>query len=189
MKFIFRTIIHMPGVIVHELAHHFFCILFQVKVTKVCYYNFLDSSGYVEHKSSKHLHQEVFIAIAPFFINSILGAIVAYPTIINKLSLNILEIFNWEDILRVIISISIGMHAIPSKQDGLSTWEYISDSNLNFIYKFITRLIISPLILSIYLLNFCKSFLKIDLLYGICVCLIGPKIIDYLIHSDKFRNL
>ena len=189
MKFIFRTIIHMPGVIVHELAHHLFCILFQVKVTKVCYYNFLDSSGYVEHKSSKHLHQEVFIAIAPFFINSLLGVIVAYPTIINKLSVNILEIFNWEDILRVIISISIGMHAIPSKQDGLSTWEYISDSNLNFIYKFITRLVISPLILSIYLLNFCKTFLKIDFLYGICVCLIGPKIINFLIHSDKFRNL
>ena len=186
MKFIFRTIIHMPGVIVHELAHHFFCILFQVKVTKVCYYNFFDSSGYVEHKSSKHLHQEVFIAIAPFFINSLLGAIVAYPTIIYKLSITGLEIFNWEDVFRVILSISIGMHAIPSKQDGLSTWEYISHSNHNFIYKFLARLVISPLILIIYLLNFCKSFLKIDLLYGICVCIIGPKLIDYLINSDKF---
>ena len=57
----------MPGVVTHELSHHIFCIIFNVKVIKVCYYNFKDSSGYVRHERPKHLYQDILIAVAPFF--------------------------------------------------------------------------------------------------------------------------
>ena len=87
MKSILRSIFLMPGVIIHELSHHLFCIIFRVKVIDFCYYNFKDSSGYVLHNRPKHLYQEILISISPFFINSFLGGLVAYPTIINKLSL------------------------------------------------------------------------------------------------------
>ena len=174
----------MPGVMAHELSHHIFCIIFNAKVTKVCYYNFKDSSGYVQHERPKHLYQDVLIAVAPFFLNTFLGGLVAYQTIINKFSTSGLLGLSWQDILSVIISISIGMHAIPSEGDALSMWNFVSESNMNFLLKVTTKLIIAPLILVLFLLNFLSSFLKIDLFYGICVCFLVPKFIEYIINID-----
>ena len=188
MKAIFRSIFFMPGVIIHELSHHFFCIIFNAKVTDVCYYNFRDSSGYVTHNRPKYLYQDVLIATAPFLLNSFLGGLIAYPTIINKLSTLGLASLNWQDFLRIIISISIGMNAIPSKGDGLSIWNYVCESNSNFLFKLFSKLIISPLVFLIILINLGSSYLKIDLLYGVCVCFIGPKLIEYLIYLDSVQE-
>ena len=178
----------MPGVVIHELSHHIFCIIFNIKVIKVCYYNFKDSSGYVRHERPKHLYQDVLIAVAPFFLNTFIGGLVAYPTIINKFSTLGLVGLNWRDILSMIISVSIGMHAIPSKGDALSMWNFIGKSNMNFALKFIAKLIIAPLILVVLLLNFLSTFLKIDLFYGICICILGPKFIEYIININVIRK-
>ena len=187
-KSILGSIFYMPGVVTHELSHHIFCIIFNVKVVKVCYYNFKDSSGYVRHEKPKYLYQDILIAVSPFFLNTFLGGLVAYPTIINKLPTLGLLSLNWRDILRIIISISIGMQAIPSKGDGLSMWNFISESDMNFLFKLAAKLIIAPLVIVVFLLNFLSSFLKIDLFYGICVCFFGPKIIQYIINIGVIRE-
>ena len=179
MKVVLWSIFHMPGVIIHEFSHHLFCIIFKAKVIDVCYYNFKDSSGYVLHHRPKHMYQDVLISTAPFFMNSFVGGLVAYPTIINKLSITGLASINWQDFLRIIISISIGMNAIPSKEDGLSVWNSVGNSDMNFLLKIFTKLIISPLVFIIYFLNFGSSYLRIDLLYGALVCFIGPKFINF----------
>ena len=188
MKSILRSIFYMPGVVTHELSHHIFCIIFNVKVIKVCYYNFKDSSGYVRHEKPKHLYQDILIAVAPFFLNTFLGGLVAYPTIINKLPILGLLTLNWRDILSMITSISIGMQAIPSKGDALSMWNFIGESDMNFLLKIAAKLIIAPLVLVVFLLNFLSSFLKIDLFYGICVCLLGPKFIEYIINISVINE-
>ena len=188
MKSILRSIFYMPGVVTHELSHHIFCIIFNVKVIKVCYYNFKDSSGYVRHERPKHLYQDILIAVAPFFLNTFLGGLIAYPTIINKLPTLGLVTLNWRDLLSIFTSISIGMQAIPSKGDALSMWNFISESNMNFLLKITARLIIAPLVFVVFLLNFLSSFLKIDLFYGICVCFFGPKIIQYIINIGVIRE-
>ena len=188
MKSILRSIFYMPGVVTHELSHHIFCIIFNAKVTKVCYYNFKDSSGYVRHESPKHLYQDVLIAVAPFFLNTFLGCLVPYQTIINKLPAFGLLSLNWRDILSMIISVSIGMQAIPSKGDALSMWNFVSESDMNFLLKIAAKLIISPLVLVVFLLNFLSSLLKIDLFYGICICFFGPKIIEYIINIGFIRE-
>ena len=178
----------MPGVVIHELSHHIFCIIFNAKVIKVCYYNFKDSSGYVQHERPKYLYQDVLIAIAPFFLNTLIGGLVAYPTIINKFSTSGLLNLNWLDILSIIVSISIGTQAIPSKDDGLSMWNFIGESDMNFLLKITAKLILAPLVLVVFLLNFLSSFLKIDLFYGICVCLLGPKFIEYIINVSVINE-
>ena len=188
MKSILRSLFYMPGVVTHELSHHIFCIIFNAKVIKVCYYNFKDSSGYVRHERPKHLYQDVLIAVAPFFLNTFLGGLIVYPTIINKLPTLGLLSLNWQDILSIIISISIGMQAIPSKGDALSMWNFIGESNMNFLLKITARLIIAPLVFVVFLLNFLSSFLKIDLFYGICVCFFGPKIIEYIINIGVIQE-
>ena len=188
MRTILRSIFYMPGVIIHELSHHIFCIIFSAKVIDVCYYNFKDSSGYVLHEQPKHLYQNVLISTAPFLINSFIGGLVAYTTIINKLSALGLLSLNWQDLLWIIISISIGMNAIPSKGDALSLWYSIGDSDMNFLLKLSAKIIITPLVLIIFLINFGSSYLKIDLLYGVCVCFIGPKLIENIFNLDISQN-
>ena len=180
MKSILRSIFYMPGVISHEFSHHIFCIIFNAKVIDVCYYNFKDSSGYVLHDRPRHLYQNILISTAPFFFNSFLGALISYSSIIKKLSLSGLISLNWQDFLKLIISISIGMNAIPSKSDGLNIWNSIVDSDINLLLKLITKIIISPLVIMVLLVNFGSSYLKIDLFYGVFVCFIGPKLIDYV---------
>ena len=188
MKSIFRSIFYMPGVVTHELSHHIVCIIFNTRVIKVCYYNFKDSSGYVRHERPKHLYQDVLIAVAPFFLNTFLGCLVPYQTIINKLPAFGLLSLNWRDILSMIISVSIGMQAIPSKGDALSMWNFVSESDMNFLLKIAAKLIIAPLVLVVFLLNFLSSFLKVDLFYGICVCFFGPKIIENIINIRVIRE-
>ena len=187
MKSILRSIFYMPGVISHEFSHHIFCIIFNAKVLEVCYYNFKNSSGYVLHERPKHLYQTILISTSPFFFNSILGALISYPPI-NRLSLSGLGSLNWQDLLMLIISISIGMNAIPSKSDGLSIWNSLDKSDMNLLLKITTRLILSPLILVLLIINMGSSYLKIDLFYGICVCFLGPKLIDYTINLDIIRD-
>ena len=188
MKSILRSIFYIPGVVTHEMSHHIFCKMFNVKVIKVCYYNFKDSSGYVRHERPKHLYQDVLIAIAPFFLNTFIGSLVAYPTIINKFSTLGLLSLNWPDILRIIISISICIQAIPSKSDALSMWNFVGESDTNFLLKVTAKLIIAPLVLMVLLLNFLSSFLKIDLFYGICICFLGPKFIEYILNTGVVRE-
>ena len=188
MKAIFRSIFYMPGVIIHELSHHFFCNIFGAKIIDVCYYNFRDSSGYVLHEKPKHIYQDVLISTAPFFLNSFIGGIVAYPTIVNKLSTVGLVSLNWQDIFKIIISISIGMSAIPSTGDGLSIWGSVSDSNMNFLFKLLALLTVTPLVFIILLINYGSSYLKIDLIYGVCVAFIGPKLIENVLYLDIFQN-
>ena len=178
----------MPGVVIHELSHHIFCIICNTKVIKVCYYNFKDSSGYVRHEKPKHLYQDILIAVAPFFLNTFIGGLVAYSTIINKFSTSGLLSFNWRDILTIIISVSIGMHAIPSKGDALRMWNFIGEGDMNFLLKIIAKLIIAPLILMVFLLNFLSYFLKINLFYGICVCFLIPKFIEYIINISLINE-
>ena len=72
------------------------------------------------------------------------------------------------------------MHAIPSKGDGLSIWNYLSDSNINFLLKIFAQCTLAPLVFLIYLINFGSSYLRIDLLYGVSVCFIGPKFINFI---------
>ena len=178
----------MPGVVTHELSHHIFCIIFNAKVIKVCYYNFKDSSGYVRHERPQHLYQDVLIAVAPFFLNTFIGGLIAYPTIINKFSTLGLLSLNFRDILSIIISTSIGMQAIPSKGDALSMWNFVGESDMNFLLKIAAKLLITPLVLVVFLLNSLSSFLKIDLFYGICVCFFGPKIIENIINIGFIRE-
>ena len=81
------------------------------------------------------------------------------------------------------------MNAIPSKGDGLRLWYSEGDSDMNFLLKMSAKIIISPLILIIFLINFGSSYLKIDLLYGICVCFIGPKLIENIFTLDIYQDL
>ncbi len=73
------SLVTFPGIIVHELAHQLFCRIFKVPVFKVVYFQMENPTGYVMHETPANKWHSVMISIGPFFVNSILGAIIALP--------------------------------------------------------------------------------------------------------------
>ena len=80
------SLLTFPGVIVHELAHQIFCRLTNTAVLDVCYFRLGNPSGYVLHEKPKNAGINILIGVGPFFLNSILGAIIALPAAISGFS-------------------------------------------------------------------------------------------------------
>lgn len=75
------ALITFPGVILHEVAHRFFCDIFQVRVYAVNYFSCNRQAGYValEIKDIKNESQSFLISCAPLFINGLVGIILTFP--------------------------------------------------------------------------------------------------------------
>jgi len=138
------TIVTFPGVIVHELAHQFFCRLRRVAVFEVCYFRFGNPAGYVLHEIPRTAGDHLLIGIAPFFVNSLLGAIIALPGFIPLMhfkSAGPLDYFlAW-------LGLSITMHAFPSTGDAKGIWKALWGKRSSFF----TKLIGAPVVGLIYL--------------------------------------
>ena len=159
----------LPGVVVHEFAHETFCKFFKVPVYEVVYFRFGNPAGYVSHGKSDYWYQDVIIAAGPFFLNSLIGALLAFPVVINSPDL---ETINFVGGVLFWLSISIAMHAIPSTGDAKSMWKAVSGNKAPLIEK----IIVSQIIAVIYLLSW-GSFFWLDVIYGFCVCFIGPRLL------------
>ena len=159
--------ITFPGVLVHEFAHEIFCKFFKVPVYKVCYFRFGNPAGYVNHGQCDYWYQSVLISIGPFFVNSLIGALLAYPVVMNSLYS---EDSVFIDIFLIWLSVSIAMRAIPSRGDAKSMWKAVSSNKAPFLSK----IIVIPIIAIIFLFSW-GSFFLLDLIYGVCVCFFGPE--------------
>jgi hypothetical protein len=159
-----------PGVVIHELAHQLFCRWFKVPVYQVCYFRFGNPAGYVIHAQPEKWGRNVLIGIGPFFVNSIFGALVAFPS-----SLRFFEfqgVATGLDTLLMWLGISIAMHAIPSTGDARSMWQAVSGKKASVLAK----LAVAPIVGLLYALAL-GSFFWLDVVYGIGVCLALPKLL------------
>ena len=68
-----RFILIAPGVVVHELAHAFFCLLFGVKVYKISLLRYDRVAGFVLHDEPRRFFPALFISLGPLIINSLLA--------------------------------------------------------------------------------------------------------------------
>jgi hypothetical protein len=162
-----------PGVIVHEIAHQLFCRIFRVSVFDVCYFRFGNPAGYVIHEiPRKKLHQ-ILIGIGPFFVNTLLGAVIALPAalpVINFKTGTLLDYF------LIWLGVSIAMHSFPSTGDAKSIWKSVWNRETPVL----TRIIAAPVVGIIYLCAI-GSIFWLDLLYGIFVAAFIPNLIVKLL--------
>ncbi len=171
------SLVTFPGVIVHEIAHQLFCRLFNVAVLDVCYFRVDNPSGYVVHEKPKSVIINILIGIGPFIVNTLVGAIIAFPAAISILKFQVG--FNTSYIpeyILVWLGVSICMHAFPSTGDAKSMWDAIKEPET----KFITKILAAPIIFLVYMGAF-GSIVWLDLLYGIAVCTFLPNLIVKLI--------
>jgi hypothetical protein len=110
------SILTFPGVIVHEMAHRFFCDVAGVRVFKVCYFRVGNPAGYVLHENTSRLGASFLITIGPLIVNTVLCSVLTFmPVIAFSLETAyvhpVFYLLGW-------VGLSMGMHAFPSNQDA-----------------------------------------------------------------------
>ena len=150
-----------PGVIVHEIAHQVFCRLTGTPVLDVCYFRVGNPAGYVVHEKASSAGKQLLISIGPFFINTILGALIAAPSAISVFTF---DAGNPLDIFLIWLGVSIAMHAFPSTGDAASLWMTFKQRETPWYLK----AVVFPLVLLI-CLGAIGSIVWLDLIYGIAI--------------------
>lgn len=171
------TWLTFPGVIVHELAHALFCRLFGLKIYAVCYFRFSTGfgqpAGYVIHEPSQKAWQDLFVGIGPFFVNTIVGSVIAAPAAIPFFRFHSGDPL---DYLLIWLGVSIAMHSFPSTGDASSIWQSIGAKETPMM----TKVFGTPIVGIIYL-GALGSIFWLDLLYGIAVAGLLPGILITLL--------
>lgn len=157
-----------PGVIVHEIAHQLFCRWFRVAIFDVCYFRFGNPAGYVIHEHPRKPLQNVLIAVGPFLINTILGAVIAAPAVIPihfEGAGPIDWVLGW-------LGFSIAMHAFPSTGDANSMLQSVTGGGK----RSPALILVAPLVALIYL-GAIGSVFWLDAIYGLAVVAGIPRLI------------
>jgi len=163
------SILTFPGVIVHELAHQLFCRWFKVPVFNVVYFRVGNPTGYVLHEIVSNKWQSMMISIGPFFINTLIGALIAFPAALPVFKFDNANIF---DYLLIYLGVSIAMHAFPSTGDANSIWKDLKESETSIWVKILGY----PVVGLIYLGSLGRFF-WLDLVYGIAIAVGLPNLL------------
>ena len=158
---IFISALTFPGVIVHEMAHQLFCRLRRMAVLEVCYFRFGIPAGFVVHETPKSTADHILIGVAPFLVNSILGAVIALPGFIPFWHM---KSFTALDAFLMWLGVSIAMHSFPSTGDAANIWQSVRGETSSPW----ARLLGTPIVGLIYL-GALGSMLWLDLIYAMAV--------------------
>lgn len=116
------TLLTLPGLIIHEIAHRFICDILDIPVYKVQYYEISPKklSGCVVHAPPPDCFHQFLICLAPFFINSLFCMVFTFPFIISYTFFSVSLIEGGVEYFAIImawIGITASLHAFPSDQD------------------------------------------------------------------------
>ena len=161
-----------PGVVVHELAHAMFCRLFGLPIYEICYFQLSTGrgqpAGYVVHGRASRAGQDLMVSIGPFFVNTILGAVIAAPSA----TAFALGSPDGLDLFLLWLGVSIAMHAFPSMGDARSAWGSVHRPTTPWP----TKAIGIPVIGLIYV-GAIGSMVWLDVLYGVAVAGFLPNLL------------
>jgi hypothetical protein len=160
------SLLTFPGVIVHEIAHQFFCRLAKVAVLDVKYFRLSNPAGYVIHEIPQKTSQHLLIGLGPLFVNTIAGALIAFPAILPTYTFGS---SNPIDMVLIWLGFSIAMHSFPSTGDAKSIWAAVMRPGVNAIYK-----IIAVPIVGLLYLGAIGSVFWLDAIYGVGVIMAIP---------------
>ena len=120
------SIVFFPGMILHELAHYFACVLLNVRVHKVKLFDF--ESAFVVHDKAV-AWKAVIITLAPFFLNNFLGLEIIKIAI---------QLFNNSFIFSIILfwlSVSLFYFCFSSLQDAKNAFNSSIEFYDDHIFK------------------------------------------------------
>lgn len=118
----------LPGIVLHELAHYYFCRLVGAEIHEVCFFSFGDPAGYVVHTAPKRFRAHCAIALGPLFINSAVSILLFCAAIATWRELARLDPLDWAPgAVRLAaagwLGLVVGLQALPSSGDAVSLWQ------------------------------------------------------------------
>lgn len=140
-----------PGVVLHEFAHRLVCTWLGVPVGEVVYFQLGSPAGYVEHGQPRTWLQALFVAVAPFVVNLLVG-VVAFTV-----ALGTLEGGPRTAVLGgalVWLGLSGVVHSVPSPQDVGNLWNYTTASPWRLPFL----VVVAPLYALVLLVSFVGTF-------------------------------
>jgi len=172
------AILTFPGIIIHEMAHRFFCDIFGVPVYKVCYFQIGNPAGFVLHGEISSPNKRFLISFGPVVFNIILGVLLCFPAIVTMFYVGLVpEISVY--FLMLLLGLSIGMHGIPSKVD----MECLKSGKKGKV-SFLLRIIFFPFYFFAIISNFVKNAF-LDLFFAALIGFILPAIVINSLPSYK----
>ena len=159
-----------PGVIVHEVAHMWFCKLRGVAVLDVCFFRVGNPAGYVAHEEIKEFNTAFLVSMGPFIVNSLLCILICLPAFLPIRVFAVESLFSY---FLLWLGISIGMHAFPSIGEGHALYQHGRQAASAGSVLAITSL---PLVALIYLANIGRVF-WLDYIYGAAIGLGLPSLL------------
>lgn len=167
------SLLTFPGVVVHEIAHRFFCDISRVPVRAVCYFRFGNPAGYVIHDKTTNLKHSFLISVGPLILNSVLCVLLTFPYG-ARLALDVVN-YPAHVLLLTWVGLSIGMHAFPSNDDIQNFVEDMKEEKIRGLFYF-TALVFKGLIVTANALR----FFWFDLFYAFGLAIIGTNIVTNL---------
>ena len=158
-----------PGVIVHELAHQLFCRWARVAVFEVCYFQLDNPAGYVAHETPRTSLQHLLIGIGPFFVNTVLGVLIAFPAVLPVVKFGA---FDPVGMVLLWLGVSIAMHAFPSTGDARGIWSALFRPGCPWWLK-----VLGVPIVGLIWLGALGSFFWLDAIYGLAVTIGVPSLL------------
>src|SRR6185369_5145083 len=106
-----------------------------IRVHKVCYLRFGNPMGYVLHEPPEYAFQHILVAVAPFFVSTVLalgasltGCLLARSTLFPETRYAATIAAAW-------LSFSFALHAFPSGGDGDALWDDVTSPGVSLLAK------------------------------------------------------
>jgi hypothetical protein len=161
--------ITFPGVIIHEYAHAWACRWLGIRVIKVCYLRLGNPLGYVLHERPEFALQHIMVAIAPFFVSTVLALAVSLAASALFAGHVLMEFHEVVPPTALWLSFSIALHAFPSSGDADALWDEFRSREVGIVAK----LLLAPVVGLIRLTGL-GSQVWLDALYAILVVAVPP---------------
>jgi len=118
----------LPGIVLHELSHYYFCRMVGADIHEVCFFSFGYPAGYVIHTAPKRFRAHVVIVMGPLLINSVASVALFCAAIATWHELAALDPYDWAGpALRLVAASWLGLvaalQALPSSGDAVSLWQ------------------------------------------------------------------
>jgi hypothetical protein len=168
------ALLTFPGVVMHEVVEQFFCRRLGVAILDVCYFRFGNPAGYVTPEPNLHWRKLLGITLGPFFVNSLLGVLVAFPAVLMAWAFHVSStpgyVLAW-------LGVSISAHAIPNVDHAQALWRALRGPQCPPL----ARLLATPPA-GLTLIVSSGRAIGLDLLYGVAIVVALPALLLLLLH-------
>jgi hypothetical protein len=150
-----------------------YCRWSGIAVVEVCYFRFGNPAGYLIHEPSLNLRNSLVMGLGPFFSNSLLGAMVAFPSVLAVLEFRVSSVPSY---ILAWLGISMAMHALPSADDAVNLWHAVRGPQSSLR----TRLLATPIVGLMCIIS-TGRLIGLDLVYGAAMVAAPPALLLFVL--------